>query len=92
MRWTALASYILTLGALVAHAVLVATWFGASGDPQGYEMMVAFFYGVPLALGGLVLSIIAWRRGKIRHCAIPLIVSLVPVICWPAVLLIEFLT
>jgi len=92
MRWIASASYILTLGALVAHAGLVATWFGATGDPQGYEMMVAFFYGVPLAFAGLVLSVIAFWRGRIRHCAIPLFVSLAPVLCWPAVLLIEFLT
>ena len=92
LRRIALASYILTLGALVAHAGLVATWFGATGDPQGYEMMVAFFYGVPLAFAGLVLSVIAFWRGRIRHCAIPLFVSLAPVLCWPAVLLIEFLT
>jgi hypothetical protein len=92
MRWIALASYILTFGALVAHAGVVAKWFGTSGDPQGYESMVAFFYGVPLALAGLVCSGIAFWRGNIRHCAIPLFVSLAPVLCWFAVLLIEFLT
>ena len=92
MRWVALASYILTLGSLVSHAGLVATWFGATGDPQGYEMMVAFFFGLPLALAGLVCSVIAFWRGKIRHCAIPLIVSLAPVLSWPAVLIVEFLT
>ena len=92
MRWVALASYILTLGAMCAHAGLVVTWLGGSGDPQGYEMMVAFFYGLPLALAGLVCSVIAFWRGKIRHCAIPLIVSLAPVLSWPAVLIAEFLT
>jgi hypothetical protein len=92
MRWIAIASYILALGAMVAHAGLVATWFGAAGDPQGYEMMVAFFYGVPLGLAGLVLSVVAFWRGKIRHCAIPLFVNLAPVLGWPAALLIEFLS
>ena len=92
IHWVALASYILTIGAMCAHAVLVVAWLGGSGDPQGYEMMVAFFFGLPLALAGLVCSGIAFWRGKIRHCAIPLFVSLAPVLSWPAVLIGEFLS
>ena len=92
MRWVAAASYILTLGAVFAHVGLVSRWLGNGGDPNGYEMMVAFFYGVPLALAGLVCSVLAFWRGKIRHCIIPLIVSLAPILYWPSVLVSEFLT
>ena len=92
MRWIVAASYVLALATIFAHAGLVGQWLGFGGDPNGYDMMVAFFYGVPLALAGLVCSIIAFLKGKTRHCIIPLVVSLVPVLYWPIVLVSEFLS
>ena len=92
MRWIVAASYVLALATLFAHVGLAGQSLGFGGDPNGYDIMVAFFYGVPLALAGLVCSLIAFRKGKTRHCIIPLIVCLVSVLYWPIIFVSEFLS
>ena len=92
MRPIAAASYILALGAVYAHLGLVGRLCGFSGDPNDYETMVAFFYGVPLAVAGVICSVLALRNGKIRHSVIPLIISFVPPLYWTVVLVAEFVS
>ena len=91
MRAFTIISFSLVALLVALHVTAYSHAHSAERDPNGYEDMVVFFYGVPLAILVSIVSGVALKRTKAKRFWIPLGVGLLPVLGWPVVFILEWL-
>lgn len=58
-------------------------------DPNGYDYMVMFFYGIPLAVFTIISSLYALRKLALKRFRITLAIGVLPISCWAIIILLE---
>jgi hypothetical protein len=91
MRALGILSFVLAAMLVALHVEAYSRAHSALHDPNGYDTMVVFFYGVPLAILVCLVSSTALKRTKARRFWIPLGVGLLPILGWPMVFVLEWL-
>jgi len=91
MRALTIISFFLATLLVALHVGAYSHAHSADRDPNGYEMMVVFFFGVPLAIFVAAVSGFALRRTKAKRFWIPLGVGLLPILGWPVIFILEWL-
>ncbi len=85
-------AYLSATFAVLMEGGLVLEWLGFLGkDVDNYSLMVAFFYGCPAALLGLIFAVHALKRGSGRHIWVPLVICTLILLPWPVILVLELL-
>ncbi len=88
--WTAITLGLAVL--LVAtHADVLWRAYSPQRDPNGYEQMVLFFYGLPLAVVVVITAMVALKTTKKKRFRVPLAVGSLPIVPWPTMLVLELL-
>ena len=91
MKNSQIAAWLLAAALVGLHALVLIRAFSPMRDPNGYDTMVVFFFGVPLAITTAVVSAVALKKTKAGSLWVPLAVGLLPVIGWPALFALEAL-
>ena len=91
MRNSQIAAWIFATLLVGLHCLVVVRSFSPMRDPNGYDSMVAFFLGVPLAIATAGSAIVGLKRSKDRSMWVPLIVGLLPIVGWPSLFVLEAL-
>jgi hypothetical protein len=87
-NWTIVAFSLAAL--LVAlHVEVIYRSNSTSRDTNGYDSMVAFFCGVPLAIATVGVSFTALNKTKNKRFIIPVILGLIPILGWPLIFVLE---
>jgi hypothetical protein len=90
MRALTILSFLLAAILVAMHVGAYSHAHSAQHDPNGYELMVVFFFGVPLAILLCVVSGIALKRTNAPRFWIPLGVGLLPILGWPMIFVLEW--
>lgn len=87
--WTAVTFGLAAL-LIIMHLGVLWQAHSPQRDPNGYEYMVLFFYGVPFSIAVAALSLVALKTKKAKRFRVPLAVGLLPLAAWPTIILLEF--
>jgi hypothetical protein len=71
------------------HILVVYRTNSSLRDPNGYDWMVMFFYGIPLAFFTVFFSLFALMELKLKRFRIPLAIGMLPILSWAVILLLE---
>ena len=91
MRNSQISAWLFATILVGLYVLVLVRAFSPMRDPNGYDSMVAFFFGVPLAIAATVSAYIGLRQSKDRSMWVPLIVGLLPIVGWPSLFVLEAL-